>query len=366
MSYIQDVKGDDVLKKVVAIIVAVIMICTVFSGCSPKTVFAEYGFSFYDEPVADEKNLELTDGANALRITFDVPEAGYIKLLCYDSTEYEEWPDETAEICADFKDESGNSFLQNIAVDEGYYDKYIVDKGLLSVEITLKNKPSDMNMLCVSWAYAPLNKESVHMEAGKKYALAADENGEAEFTLSVDTPSLVKITPAEACVYECDCVFRVENGKEEKITDALSIHGTEWISRKVFLEKGDYTVTVGEISAVACCEFVTEKTYENLSQDGESADGQTVVFGFNGIDNNVKTARFTAEGENYLAVEAQGTDTYYDSMHSVNVVITDSVGNVVLEECVEENSRIDISGYSGEYEAAVSANGSCVVEISKV
>ena len=354
------------MKNVIAIIVAVLTICSAFCGCSPKTVFAEYGFSFYDEPVADEKNLELNDGANAFRITFDVPEAGYIKFLCYDATEYEEWPDETVEFYADFKDESGNSFLEGVSVGEGYYDKYIVDKGLVSVEITPENKPSDMNMLCVSWAYAPLNKEPVYMESGKKYAVAADEYGEAEFAFSVDTPSLVRITPAEACVYECDCVFWIENDKGEKTTDMLSIHGTEWISRKVFLEKGDYTVRVSEISAVACCEFVIEKAYENLSRDGESADGQAVVFGFNGIDNSVKTACFTADGENYLSVEAQGTDTYYDSVHAVKVMIADSVGNIVFDECVEGDSRIDISGYSGEYKVAVSANGSCVVEISKV
>lgn len=355
------------MKKLIALFSVILIICATFAGCSDengKTVFVNYSSSLADEPVVSEKTFDLTDDANAVKIDFSLPEAGYIKMLGYDSTEYEEWPEEEVRLFADFKSENGNILFEDVEITNGYVDKYLFDAGKVIAEITVKNAPKEMSQLTLSWAYAANSTEAVKLTLEESNAAIADENGEAKFSLITDSHGVYNVTPTEACIYECDCTFRIENENGENVSGDLSIHGTEWISRVVFLPKGNYTVIVSEIDAVASCTVKKIGDGENVILEDEENLTVPVTYGFTLLNNGERHAKFTADGTaNSLYVVTGGSNTFYDSVHTVEAVITDSEGNVVLEETCEDIHKIDISEYSGEYTITIIPNGTCVVEI---
>lgn len=357
------------MKKIFAFLLAAVLLCCSMSGCSDygSDVPDTYSFSFAETPVADEKFFELTD-SDTLSLNFELPEAGYIKMIAYDSTEYIEWPEELAEIYVDFKDEKGNIIYEKVRITDGYVEKYLFESGKVIADISVENQPVKMERIALSWAFAADNYEPVVVDYETKSAAPADKNGIARFKLSVEKDSLVRIFPSEACIYESDCSFYVENANGEKVTGDISIHGTEWTSRLVFLTKGDYVIVVSEIEAAASCKVKEEKTYSNIQLADAEGLSVPVTFGFNMLNSGERTAKFTADGSKYLAVETLGTNTFYDSVHTVYVEITDTKGNVVArsdeEECISDETRIDISSLSGEYFVTISTNGSCVVGIS--
>ncbi len=359
------------MKKISVQLIALLLIGFLFAGCNNNGDDVQHSSVWLgDEYAAAEKSFELNENG-IVNIVFDVPEAGYIKLIAFDDTDYVEWPDEIPEIYVDFKDERGKVIYEDICISDGYFEKYKFDAGKVTAEITAENRPEKMNSMFVSWAYAADNYEPVDIDYGISSAAAADENGVARFKLYVDKPSLVRIFPAEACINESDCSFYAETADGERVTGELSIHGTEWTSRLAFLDKGEYIIVVNGIEAVASCKAVIEKTYTAIQLD--DTDGMTVpvVFGLNALNLGDRTAKFTADGSaKYLVVEATGEGTFYDSIHYVDVVITDANGNVVAqsdeEDCVSDETRIDISDFRGEYTVTLSAGGSCVIEISTI
>jgi len=357
------------MKKISVLLIALLCIGFLFAGCNNNGDYniQHSSVRLGDEYAVAEKSFEINENGT-VAVDFEVPEAGYIKLIAFDNTEYVEWPDEIPEIYVDFKDERGKIIYENIRISEGYVEKYKFDAGKVTAEITAENRPEKMRSLFVSWAYAADNYEPVDIEYEISSAAAADENGVARFRLYVDKPSLVRIYPSEACIYESDCSFYVETSDGKRVTGDLSIHGTEWASRLAFLDKGEYVIVVNGIEAVASCKAVIEKSYTAIQLD--DADGMTlpVVFGLNALNIGERTATFTADGsEKYLVVETRGDGTFYDSIHYVDVVITDASGNVVAqsdEDGISDETRIDISGLKGEYTATLSTGGSCVMEVS--
>lgn len=357
------------MKKLFVFLNIALLLCCMMSGCSdygndtPDT----YSFSFAEIPTADEKVFELTD-ADTLSISFEIPETGYIKMVGYDSTEYTDWPDEIAEIYVDFKDESGNALYEKVRITEGYTEKYSFEAGKITADISVENQPAKMDRIALSWAFAADNYEPVAVDYETKSAASADENGVARFSLNVEKDSLVRIFPAEACIYESDCSFYVENSSGERVTGDMSIHGTEWTSRLVFLTKGDYIIAVSGIEAVASCKARVEKAYNDIQLADAEGLSVPVTFGFNALNSGERTAAFTADGTSkYLVIKAEGANTFYDSVQTIDVVITDADGNVVIESYGEndfDETRFDISEFSGEYTVTVSTSDSCVVEIS--
>lgn len=359
------------MKKISVFLCVVLLLCCMMSGCSDYGSGAPdtYSFSLVEIPVADEKSFELSD-TGTISINFEVPETGFIKMIAYDSTEYIDWPDEIAELYADFKDESGNILYENIRISEGYTEKYSFEAGKITVDITIENQPVKMERIALSWAFAADNYEPVAVDYETKSAASADENGVARFSLTVENDSLVRIFPAEACIYESDCSFYVETKDGERVTGDMSIHGTEWTSRLAFLTKGDYVIAVSGIEAVASCKVREEKAYSDIQLADAEGLSVPVAFGFNALNSGDRTASFVADGTSkYLAVTAIGSNTYYDSVQSIGITITDADGNVVAETYDEndtDETRFDISEFSGEYTVTVSASDSCVVEISMI
>lgn len=354
------------MKKLSVFLCVALLLCCMMSGCSDKNLEAmsSYSFSLAEVPVADAKSLELSD-TGVISINFDVPEKGFIKMIAYDNTEYMVWPDEIAELYADFKDENGKILYDNIRISDGYFEKYSFEAGMVTVDITIENKPAKMECIALSWAFAADNYEPVAVDYETKSVAVADENGIARFSFTVENDSLVRIFPAEACIFESDCSFYVETKDGERVTGDMSIHGTEWSSRLAFLTKGDYVAVVSGIEAVAECRVREEKSYNDIQL--ADAEGLTVpvTFGFNALNSGERTATFTADGSKYLAVTAIGANTYYDSVQTYSIVITDAEGNVVIESGDEndtDETRFDISEFSGEYIVTVSASD-CVIEI---
>lgn len=389
------------MKRILALFSIALLLCCMMSGCSDKggdvsdthstsrketsvadekvteikesdtqksddkvnKVSVSHSFSFKETPVADEKLFNVK-GSDTLSIGFDVPKAGFIKMIAYDSTEYDEWPDEITEIYVDFKDENGKILYKKVRITDGFVKKYRFDAGKVIADITFKNRPAKMEEIALSWAFAADSYKPVAVDYKTKSAAPADKNGVARFSFNVAKDSLVRIFPAEACIYESDCKFYVENAKGEKVTGDLSIHGTEWTSRLAFLTKGNYVIVVSGIEAVASCKVKEEKAYDNIQLDNKEGLSVPVTFGFYVLNGGERTAKFTADGSKYLVVEAIGSNTFYDSDQEISVVITDAAGNTVIEEVCDISYRIDISALRGEHSVTISSNGSCVVDIS--
>lgn len=357
-----------IMKNLSVFLILTLLMGIMLSGCggNENTVNS---FSLAETPVADEKSFKLSE-SGTVSIDFEVPETGLIKMVAYDSTEYVEWPDEIAEIYVDFKDESGKIIYEKIRITDGYTDKYSLDSGKITADITVKNQPVRMERIALSWAFAADKHEPVSVDYETKAAAPADKNGVARFAFSVDKPSLVRIFPSEACIYESDCSFYIENSNGEKITGDISIHGTEWSSRLVFLTEGDYVIAVSGIEAVASCKVREEKAYSDIQLTDAESLSVPVTFGFDALSSGERKAKFTADGSKYLAVETLGVNTFYDSVHTVYVEITDADGNIVAqsdeEECISDETRIDISSLSGEYTVTVSASGPCVAALSLI
>lgn len=367
IKYTRVMKGMLKMKKTSAVLLIILLLCGILNGCSDKnTEINFYSFSFAEVPVENEKPLK-TDKNGSVTVVFDVPETGLIKLLAFDNTDYDDWQDEETEIYVDFINESGNTLYKDIGISNGYIEKYKFDAGKVTAKIIAANKSAEE--LCLSWAYAADNYESAAVGFEEDCAAVADENGTARFSLCVDTASLIRIFPAEACVYESDCSFYVETSNGEKVTDELNIHGTEWTSRLVFLEEGEYSVVVNGVASVALCGIKIEESYAEIQLDNSEGTTLPVVFGFNAVKPEKRSAKFTADGsEKYLVINARGEDTYYDSVHYVEAVITDASGNVVArsESDVSDETITDISSLEGEYTVTISAEGSCAVEISVI
>ncbi len=354
------------MKRISAILFVILLLCAVLSGCTEKDKTLCFSVLLSETPIETEKPFEFSKKGSVI-IEFDVPESGLIKLLAYDNTEYTDWPDEEAEFYVDFKNESGEILYENVCISNGYVEKYKFDAGKVTAEITAENEPSDIERICLSWAYAAENYQYVDIDYQTDSAAVADENGVARFRLNVDNASLIRISPAEACVYESDCLFNVETANGEKVTDDLTIHGTEWTPRLVFLPKGKYVIAVSDIDAVATCSAKIEKSYTAVQLDSVGDSEIPVVFGFNAVDVEERTAKFTADSsKKYLVINAMGDGTFYDSVHRVDAVISDANGNVVAraENDSSDETRIDVSSLNGEYAVTISTEGSCAVELS--
>ena len=355
------------MKKVLLLSVIALLMCSVLSGCAGLTGgFADYSYSLNEQPVVNDLILEL-NGEKGVRINFELDKPGFIKLVTYDCTEYEIYPDEICESYVTFKDKNNKVLYKDIDVYNGYLDKLRFDAGDVIAEITFKNMPEDMAQIAVTWAYAE-DTDAVVTAKIDEYAVAAtNDNKQSKYKFSLDKDSLIRVMCAEAGLFESDCKFHISDADGNKVTGDLSIHGTEWTSRLVFLPKGDYFLTVEELEAVALCKISLEETYDNIVLDDKDGLSVPVTLGFTSGQTAQRTVSFTCtKDDKYLNVEAIGTGTFYDSEQSVGVVIKDSKGKIVLEEFLDFPGYLDISQLSGTYTVCVEAQGNCVVKIAVV
>ncbi len=355
------------MKKICALILSFALVLCVFGGCAKAEPLHAVDLS--QEPTNEYFEIDVTE-RDSFTISFSLPEDGYLKLLTCDITEYAEydtsiWP----EFYVTFKDSKGKTLYDNIATSGGYVEKYRFEKGDITAEIRIENKLENMSMLAVSWAWAPDTDEAIPIEVdGKMAAARVNADGLSVFSFSVETPSILSFCPTEACIYEGDCDFWVENLNGENVTGKINIHGTEWAYRKAFLPAGDYILKVTGIDCVASCKIVTDRTVENVLM--KEADDLTapVTLGFTLIEYPTRTIRFnTSDGEK-LVISPLGTGNYYEYEHTVEVVIKDAQGNIVAtseDECEPWFGTyvFEFEGHSGDYTATISTQSSCVVDV---
>ncbi|MBQ2775004.1 MAG: hypothetical protein IJF40_03835 [Clostridia bacterium] len=359
------------MKKItVLFLVLLLLLSLILCGCSgiiKDTDFPVFSVVYRGNTEGyfeGEKTYDL-NGAKGLKINFELPEAGFFKLLAYDATEYEEWPDEYAEAFVTFTSES-KTYI-DVKATYGFTDEIYFEKGDISAEITFKDAPKDMEQVYVAWAFAPDTDEPSNLKLDSTAIAKADENGNAKFALSLEKDALVRFMPSEACILEYDCNFYIENKDGKKVTSNINIHGSEWAYRVVFLPKGEYIVTVTDIETVASCYASEEVPFENVHMTPKNGLTLPATFGFNALNSEEKKATFVADAnDKYLVINARGANTYYEYEQPVDIKVIDAQNNIVIEETCEGENRFDISKFSGEYTVCVSTSDACVVEISTI
>lgn len=355
------------LKRALSLILSLTLVLLIFGGCAKIEPLHTIDLSVM--PTNEYLEIDVTE-RDSFAVNFILPEDGYLKLLNCDITEYENWDWEIwPEFYVTFKNSNGRVLFENIATSGGYCEKYRFEKGEITAEIKIENKLEGMKALALSWAYAPDTDEPIPLEVnGGMAAARANADGISSFSFTVDRPSILSFAPTEACIYEDDCDFWIETPDGEKATGEINIHGTEWGTRKTFLPKGDYILKVMNIDSVASCKIVTERAVDNVEL--EAADGLTVpaVLGYAKIEYETKTVTFnTSDGEK-LIVRPTGTGNYYEYEHSAYVEIKDKDGNIIAtsEEETDEYFSTYVfffDGYEGEYTAAITAGGNCIVDV---
>lgn len=355
------------MKKAFSILLVTFLI-TCFFGCN-KSEKADLTIDLAAVPVSAEGNL-LTAVKQTMRVDFEVPEKGCLKLISYDCTEYEQWPEIHPEIYVTFVNRKNETLYPETFAGGGFTEKFIFEKGTVSVVVSVKNFNENMDCISFEWAFAPANGKVAEVKADEKLpALCmSSEDGTADFIFNAPQNALYNFICSEACTMENSCSFYIENENGENITGNLSVHATEWTARTAFLAKGSYKITVCDIPAVASVRAFTDKTYDNvIIQQTEEAE-IPADFGFSGADYNEKSAKLIADGSaKRLTIQAEGTGTYYENEQEFFLRITDAQCNeITLEESEEYfcgTMSFDISHLSGEYTVSVGANGSCVVSL---
>lgn len=355
------------MKRALSLILSLALILLIFGGCSKAEALHTIDLGII--PTNEYLEIDVTE-LESYTVKFLLPEDGYLKLLNSDITEYENWDWEVwPEFYVTFKNSNGKVLYENIATSGGYCEKYRFEKGEVIAEIEIENKLEDMQTLALSWAYAPDTDEPMPIEIdGDISAARVNADGISVFSFYVYTPGVYSFSPTEACIYEGDCDFWIENTDGESITGELSIHGTEWGTRKAFLPEGNYIIKVKGIDSVTSCRIRTERTVEDVITEADDTLTVPVTLGFTANKYRENVIRFnTADGER-LVISPLGTGNFYDNEHTVDVVIKDSKGNVVstsAEECDDWFGTFVFmfEGHSGEYTATISTQSSCVVDV---
>ena len=252
------------MKRFFSVLVVVSLFLTLFCGCNTNTTAVTINLA--KGPCIEEKDIELTNGR--LQIDFVFSEAGYIKLLAYDNTEYEVWPDGFNKARLEFVDNSGKVLHKFDDISGGYADKIRFEKGTVTAKITFDKKFKDMNKALVAWGFAPDTDEAQTVTTDGSIAAAKVSGKNAKFIFTAKEDGLYDVNCGELCAFESDCTFKIEDSKGNIIADKVSIHETEWYYRKFFLTKGEYIITTSGIEGVArctvkkseCCKRVVKST----------------------------------------------------------------------------------------------------------
>ncbi|MBR3754126.1 MAG: hypothetical protein IKK49_03350 [Clostridia bacterium] len=355
------------MKRALSLVLSLTLILLIFGGCAEAETLHTIDLSVMPTNEYLEIDVKEVDG---YAVKFLLPEDGYLKLLNCDITEYEYWDTSVwPEFYVTFKTAGGKVLFENIATSGGYCEKYRFEKGEVIAEISIENKLEDMETLALSWAYAPDTDEPVEIKVDREMAAARmNADGVAAFSFTVDRPAVYSFCPTEACIYEGNCDFRIETPDGEKVTGEINILGTEWAYRRTFLTEGDYILKVTGIDSVASCKIKTDLVADGAILQDEEDLAVPVMFGYPGLESRTRTVTFnTADGEK-LIVEPYGTGNYYEYEHTAYVEILDSEGNVIASSDEETDEYLStyvffFDGYEGEYTAAITAGGGCIVDV---
>ena len=355
------------MKRTLALVLSLILLLSVLGGCAKTEPLHTVDLSII--PTKEYLEIDVAE-LESYAVKFILPEDGYLKLLTADITEHENWNWEVfPEFYVTFKNSNGKVLYKDIATSCGYIEKLRFEKGEITAEFKIENKLQGMKTLAISWAYAPDSDEPVPIEIdGDMSAARVNADGISVFSFYIYTPGVYSFFPTEACIYEGNCNFWIENADGEDVTGELSILGTEWATRKAFLPEGKYIMKVKNIDSVASCRIRTDRKAEDVFMD--KADNLTapVTLGFTANEYRENTVRFnTSDGER-LVIEPYGTGNFYENEHTVDVTIRNAEGKVVStseEECDDWFGTyvFEFEGHSGEYTATISTQSSCVVDV---
>lgn len=351
------------MKKQIALLLTIACMMTLLlSGCG-KSAVVKAEISLSEQPVAEEQLFDLK-GRDTLELTFDLPAAGRIKLLAYDATDYQEEIGEYPEGKVFYYDEAGEELYKELPISSGYLEKCSFEAGKVTAKIRFSGDTSKIEKAAVSWAYAAESEKAPALKMGEMAAVVVDDKGNAQFTVEIEKAGLYSIMPSEGCIFECDCGVEVKDSQGKKVVGNLFIHGSEWISRTVFLQKGSYIIAINNLNAVATCSIKEQETFEAIVLQGEKAEVPAVL-GFS--ENSLGPVEATLqadESKTRLTASACGTDSYYDYEQGFNLLVKDGSGKVVLEEECEGSGSWDISKWKGKYTIVVTASGNSVVKLN--
>ena len=333
---------------------------TIFCGCSESKKLT---VDLATEPVADNKSFDMTS-KDTLQIKFTLPQAGYLKLLAYDNTEYDEMPDGFNKVKLELTDEKGKT-LKFDDISGGYSDKTLFEKGTVIAKITFAKRFKGMNKASVSWGFAPDTNVAQKVTVNGGIAAAKVNGDSAKFTFNIVEAGIYKINCGELCTFESNCKFTLES-RNDTIAKDVFIHETEWYYRRFFLDIGAYTITTKDIDGVARCSVVkAEDQPENMrSKIPEQIVATPMPLAIGVVSGEqVINGRFTADGSaKSFCINADGPDAFYDSLQTYDLVIKDSSGQVVIDEKECETNAWDISKYKGEYSFALTSHGNGIYE----
>ncbi len=319
-----------------------------------KPVFS-YSYNLKTMPIVTEMDFEFT-GKEPLVIEYEADSSGTYKILGYDDSS------DGATLLVNIREKNQNELIKNAEISGENGTEINVNAGAFYVEIFTQKAPKDMKEISLSWAYVESGVSACKLLPDIP-SVTNVNNGEAVFNFSLSKPSLINVTPAEACAYETDCNFYIKNSSGEKVTDSIMIHGTEWISRKVLLPKGDYTLIVTELRSMAVCNIKIENYYDNVLFSNEITSELPVLFGYTSVNKGERRIKFNADEIDGLVIKADGEGTYYDSEQTAEIKVVDSNGNTLKTKICEGEIDLDTSELIGECTLIITADGSCVVEV---
>lgn len=355
------------MKKIISLLLAVVMMATLFIGCASPESIATMTVKVAEQPCVEEKIIDL-QGADSLEIKFELDKPGYIKMLAYDCTEYEVWPEYVNTAKLTFLDSKGKKLYEFEDISGGYAKATRFEKGTVTAKLTFDERFKDMEQVNVWWTFAEDtdNVQTVIVD-GNTAAARVGKDKHAYFKFSVAENGLYSINCGESCTFESDSKFKIEDANGTTIAEDIFIHETEWYYRKLFLTKGEYKITTSEIDYVARCSVKRQEEQPGnvLTEvpDKMILATSPVAIGFINTESKTIEATFKAGSSNRLQINADGLGTFYDSEQSFDMVITNSKGKVVLEEEYCSSGLYDITGFKGEHKVTITPHGNGIYQL---
>ena len=322
----------------------------------------EYTVSLADEPIVEDRIMKT---GGEMTIHFEFPEAGCIKMLAYDATDYKNEPEKYPSPTVSFYNEKGVAVYEGLDIENGYFEKTHFSKGKVTAKITFAGAKK-MEKAGIYWAFASDTKEPAKVGINQPAAMVTDGAGEARFIFHAEKAGLYYIRCQEAGVWESDCAFEVYNVSEQTMAGRLEIHGTEWNQRTVFLQPGDYKINTYDVEGIAKLFIEAESDYGQVIPAGSATAALPATIGFSYDLPQSQTATFTLDGGKLrLWASATGSEHFYDSMQRFTLVVRDAAGNeIAREENAEDSAVIDLKGRKGTFTVEVSNVGNGVVYLT--
>lgn len=312
-------------------------------------------------PVATDK-IYKCDGK--LTIKFQLSQSGYFSLLAYDATDYVDDIEEYPTPRVTFYDEKGKVLYKDVSIENGFMERRLFKKGTLTAEITFKGNTKKIKKAGLYWAFGADSEKAVALKEGKRVAAKADRDGKSHFIFEAKQAGLYSFTCAEGAIWESDCSFEVINAKKKSVSGSLMIHGTEWTSRSVFLQKGSYDIVVSEIQKVATCKVELTDSVKKLTIAGSNTAKVPTTIGFSNELPQSQKATFEVKNKTKLWVNASGSNTYYDSEQPFTMVVKDESGKIIAEEEAEGFAVVKLKGLSGKITVEISDVGNGLVSLT--